>query len=310
MSLLILLLVAYFLISLSALFDKFLLTKAVTHPAAYAVLISTIGLTAILFIPVGYFLPEHAFFVPESFALGINILSGASYTLAVYFLYKALLKNDASRVFPFVGALTAIGTFLLSYFFLGERLELQRISAFFVLLLGGLLVSINLNKHNFSSLFSKGFGSATFAGLIFAISYTAAKFTYDGQGFVSGFIWIRISAFIACLVFLLFAVNRKAVSQMLNSPSGIKKRSTQLVLLFGQISTGVGFLLMNYAISIASASIVLAAQGLQYAYLLLMVILLSKKFPSILTEKLTFSALLQKVIAVILISIGLGMLVL
>ncbi|MBU2575664.1 hypothetical protein KKF64_01050, partial [Patescibacteria group bacterium] len=69
----------------------------------------------------------------------------------------------------------------------------------------------------------------------------------------------------------------------------------------------LGFVLVNYSISLASVSLVNAMQGAQYAFLLLMIILLAKKFPKIMSEKLTGAVLAQKIFAIILISIGIGL---
>ncbi|MBL7155316.1 MAG: hypothetical protein ISS88_02310, partial [Candidatus Portnoybacteria bacterium] len=49
-------------------------------------------------------------------------------------------------------------------------------------------------------------------------------------------------------------------------------------------------------------------QGIQYAFLLIIALFLSKKFPQILKEQISQSAVLQKTMAILLIVLGLGIL--
>jgi len=106
-------------------------------------------------------------------------------------------------------------------------------------------------------------------------------------------------------VILLPKNNYLAVKEGLSAKTPIRKRTNQLALLGGQVCTGFGFFLLNYAISLASASIILAAQGLQYAFVLIFAVALSKKFPEVLKEKMTLKILAQKIFAISLIGVGL-----
>lgn len=74
--------------------------------------------------------------------------------------------------------------------------------------------------------------------------------------------------------------------------------------------SGIAFALLNYAIAIGSVTLVNAMQGLQYVFLLIMVAILSYKYPNILTEAVSRKSLTQKIIAVTLIGLGLAMIAL
>jgi len=74
--------------------------------------------------------------------------------------------------------------------------------------------------------------------------------------------------------------------------------------LFGQACGGTGNLLMTYAISIASVTLVQALQGTQYIFVFLGVLFLTFYFPRILKEKVTREIILQKTIAILLIISG------
>ncbi|MCD4705917.1 hypothetical protein K8R61_02450, partial [bacterium] len=69
------------------------------------------------------------------------------------------------------------------------------------------------------------------------------------------------------------------------------------------------FLLINYAFSINSVTLTHSLQGLQYTFLFLIILILSKKFPFILKEKITPFILTQKICAILLICGGLFFLI-
>src|SRR3989344_1689830 len=134
MDIVLLLAAAYLLISVTALADKFILTKALPHPVVYAFFISTIGLTALVLLPFGFILPPLT-------QLGSSLIAGAVYTFAILSLYYALRHSEASRVFATAGSLGAVMTFILSYLLLGERLAGVQLLAFGLVIIGGIAIS-------------------------------------------------------------------------------------------------------------------------------------------------------------------------
>jgi len=292
------LVIAYFLIALAALADKFVLTKALPEPVAYAVTVSTVGLVGLVLIPFG-------FVVPNLWQLFISLVAGFGYTLSIFCLYKAVKFSEVSRVYTLVGAITAISTFIFSYIFLAERLSFFQLVAFFILLFGGVLINLEFKKGKF---LSRSFIFAILAGIIFGISYVASKYVYANQIFTSGFVWIRIFAFIGAMLFLVNRNNWHKVRQSFTATSPMRRRSSQLMLFAGQAVGGLGFLLLNYVISLSSVSITLAAQGLQYAFVLVLVLILAKRFPQIWQERFSPLILTQKIAAIFLIGAGLVLL--
>ena len=82
-----------------------------------------------------------------------------------------------------------------------------------------------------------------------------------------------------------------------------KKR---FILVAGDIALGVtGATLVQYAVALGSVSMVNALAGAQYAILIFLVALISKFFPNILKETFTSKEIVQKIVAVVIISIGL-----
>ena len=92
--------------------------------------------------------------------------------------------------------------------------------------------------------------------------------------------------------------------KIFNAPKETSKGN--IFLYYGaRVSGGLAGLLQNYAISLGSVTLVNAMQGTQYAFLLVMAILLSRYYPRVLKEQISFAIFLQKIAAIILISGGL-----
>jgi drug/metabolite transporter (DMT)-like permease len=287
-------LAGHFLNSFAFLMDKFLLTKKVPSPFVYAFFIGALGILAIALVPFGVV-------IPSSIELIRALVAGSTFILALVFFFSGLKENEASRVVPLTGGLVPAFTFVFAYFWLGERLGQVEIIAFVLLLAGSVLISIEGGKAKSST---KGYVYAVIAALIFAVSFVITKQVYIEQEFISGFVWSRIGGFIMALSFLLIPSARNGI---IHQPKQKNSGTTTGLFIAGQITGAIGFVLVSYSISLASVSLVNAMQGVQYVFLLVMILMLSKKFPKILSEKLSGAVLVQKIIAIVLISIGIGL---
>jgi len=292
---LLLLIFAYLFIAVAFLIDKFIVTKVIPEPAFYTVVISTMGLSAFVLTPWGLSWPS---LYPAAKAA----LAGGSFTLAVFFLYHAMRSGEASRVVTLVGALGAVTTFVLSFLFLDQRLGLFQNIAFGLLILGGVLVTFETKRADQAQ---SWIWQGLTAALLFGISYTAIQSTYDSLGFSSGFIWSRVFAFLFALMFLIPKNNRGLIKKNLAGQSNLRQGKNQLLVLSSQVLNGVGFIILNYVVFLASAAIVLAAQGLQYVFVLILTLVLGRKLPGIFKEKYSAGILAQKVFAILLIAVGL-----
>ncbi len=291
MNWLLIVLTGHLLNALAFLMDKFLLSsKRIPSPFVYAFFIGALGILALVLIPFG-------FTVPASAEIIRALVAGAAFIIALVFFFAGLKENEASRVVPLTGGFVPAFTFVLAYLFLGERLGQAEILAFAALVAGGVLITIE-RKGKGST---KGYAYAVIAALIFAISFVITKQVFLEQNFVSGFVWSRIGGFIIALSFLFIPSARYGI---LHQPKQKEGGKTAALFFTGQAAGALGFVLVNYAISLASVSLVNAMQGVQYAFLLAMVGVLAKKFPKILSERLSGGVLVQKIAAIVLISAG------
>jgi len=286
--------VSYMLFAINGIIDKFLLTRAIKHPAAYAFFTGITGFLTWALIPFGL-----KFIGPVD--LLIAIIGGASFIVAMVFLYMATRQTSISRLLPIEGGLVPIFTLAFAYLFLGERLSAGQLFAFILLVAGAILISF---KHDKTGWHSKALGNAVIAALFFALSFTLTKYIFDRTNFISGLVWTRLGFLAVSLSMLIPKKTRKHIFQ---APKEAGKGN--IYLYYGaRVSGGLAGLLQNYAISIGSVTLVNAMQGTQYAFLLAMTIFLSKYFPKILKENINATVLVQKITAIILISFGLFLL--
>ncbi|PIR94501.1 hypothetical protein COT97_00970 [Candidatus Falkowbacteria bacterium CG10_big_fil_rev_8_21_14_0_10_39_11] len=296
MSWLIIVIAAHVLNALVFVLTKALLEKYITNEKVFAILIGILGLIGFVMAPFGLVFPSLVNF-------SIDILAGATFVWALYFFYSVLKKFDASTVVPVSGASVPIFTFILSFIFLNERLQLNELLAFGLLLVGTVVISLVRSKH---PLTIKAFSVTVLSGFTFAISYFLTKFAYETHDFVSAFVWMRVGSFIGALVLLLDPKAREATMRI------VKKTSAKIKISFIGVMTlaAAAFLLLNWGISLASVSLVNALQGVQYAFLIIIVILGNIFLPKIIKEKIRGWVLIEKIFAIFLIAGGIVLLTL
>lgn len=293
--------------------DKFLLTKSIPRPASYTLNVGVLtGLVGLALAPFG---------LAKLSLLNviISLIAGMSFAFALFTMYTALKRDEASRIVPFIGSMNPVFIFILASIFLNEQLSEKELLAFFLIIFGGGIISWKIKgkqeiikdniANKFKRIFSnknksvtiKIFGIATLSAFLFATSYTLTKYIYEQTEFLNGFIWTRFGVFVGAMI-IIMVVNRQAEKKVkekkLNKKSG-------MIFLTGQIFGGLSFFLINYAFSLNSVTLVQAMQGFQYVILFLLIIILSKKFPKILEEKLTPIIITQKIIAIVFIGTGL-----
>ncbi len=293
---------AHFFSAAIFIFDRYLLKRGFPNPLNYAFYVGILSIVVLLLVPFG-------FFVPTSNQIIVSIAGGIVWVLATIIFYTALHKGESSRVVPTVGGLIPLFTLALSFIFLGERLSAKELIAFCFLVSGGLLLSILVEKNhaNFKNQeihLTKTSLPVLGAALAFAIYFVITKSVFSQLGFVNSLIWIRLGAFLGALLLLIPASFRKMIFQ---KGETVKVRAFELFLCARILGVASG-LLMYWAIFLGSVTLVNSLQGTQYLFLLVLAFLLFKKILS-LKEQFEKGVLAQKIIAIILIGIGLAILI-
>jgi len=301
--------------------DKFLLSKKIHSSITYAFYV---GIWSVFNIALLMFDP----WLPGFRELLIDLLAGALFLVTLIFWYKALHQSEATRVVPIVGALTPIFSFLFSYVFLNHGLAERQLLAFFILINGGILISIKHTRfwllkevwNSVRNIFGNVLGpiharyrptrrliiNSVTSALFFAIYYVLIKYIYASQPFIGGFVWSRMGTFLGVLLILFVPDWRRLI---VKHQKGAKTPKNLFFFLSVRIVAALAFIMLNWAISLGNVALINSLQGTQYVFLFFLVLFISAKFPKILKEELGGGVLLQKIIGVMLIGAGLYMLV-
>jgi drug/metabolite transporter (DMT)-like permease len=240
----------------------------------------------------------------------IALLSGATFALGLWAMYQSFGKSEVSHAGPLIGGVVAVFVLCFSSFFLGERFDNQFLIAFCFLVVGSFMIS--REKSDKKNGWHSGMNWAILSGFLFAISHVSAKYLYDAYGFFSGLVWSRGALGVFGLI-LLFAPSVRAELKKIFSKSqageAAPKKSNALIIIFNRLCGVVGVLLVQWAISLGSVTVVNALAGLQYALLVIAVFALSKFFPKILKEEYVKGELIREFAAVLIIGIGMALLI-
>lgn len=315
---------AYLCFGLVNFLDKYLIGGPLQDYKIYSFYMGIMSIFALFLIPIGFLvsvgilsplkviIPDFSkiFLIPSVFQIVLSLAAGATFLFALATLYRGIQHYEVSRITPAVGGLSPLFTLGLTYLFTSlplksefiqsETLGLKGYLALIFLTLGSVIITLRRKK--ISSL-----GSLKISGLsgfLFALAFILIKVVYSYQPFWSGFIWIKIGSFLTALLFLSSSKVREEIIH--------KRRLFQAkvagVFLAAKVSGAAGTLLRNGAIFLAPVlflPIIHALAGIQYVFLIILATLLFFKFPKILQEEVSPSVLTQKIIAILLIGVGL-----
>ncbi|MFA5188205.1 MAG: EamA family transporter [Patescibacteria group bacterium] len=284
---------AYLLFALANIGDKLVVSKFKTAPIAYAFYVGILGVVAVILLPFGVKWINFNLLV-------ISFFAGVAFIMAAFFMYKALAQGEASRAITLLGSSSPIFTFLLSAGILQEKLNDEELISFGILVLAIILLSQHKPDGKKTKIHWELIIWALLAGLFFSINYVLTKFLFYQETFVTVFFWTRIGGVLTALFIFGLAKTRKIIKKDWQRP---KKQKGLLV--FGiQLVGGLGVIFQSYALNLASATLVNALQAIQYALVFIMAIFLGKKIPE-LKENLAKREIIIKIIAIILVAIGL-----
>lgn len=295
-------LLGYFLLAISQILDKFLLTKErIPEPATYAFYVS-------LFSAFGFVFSIFGLNILSLYEMIIFFTAGILFTYSLLTFYYAVRDHDVARVSPlrelFITGTVVSFAFLLPEFFGEPTVTKAFILAVLFFIIGGALISYDLPLRASDHLPV----SVILSGFLMGIHLLLLRIGYAEAGFVDGLVWSRAGAFLGAFTLLLFPVFRRQIfkHQKVKTPDQGKKKNLSVMALFvtNKSIAGTASFLLVYAISIGSATLVQALNGMLFVFLLLLVVPISKLYPQVFTEKLSFSDWFQKVIALILIAAG------
>ena len=229
----------------------------------------------------------------------IIMIAGAIQIIAVFAFYKALDKEEVSRVIPLF-QLTPVFVLILSAIFLKEVLTLNQYFGFILILFGGFLIAIKRIEGGFK--LREAFWWMVLSSSIYAIQAIIIKSLYIKYSYLSLTFYISIGIFIPTFVLLTFS--SKSRSSFIKEFSNLNITGWALVGLAAIFIIGAdlsGF----WAFKTGSASLISVLRGFQSIFVFIFSLILSVWLSKILKEELVSKVLLTKIIAISLMLAGL-----
>lgn len=302
---LILAIAAQFVSAIVALFDKYIVTsdKALPRPFVYAFvtcLLSGASIIVYLFswVPIpleGVAIPKFSGIEKPTLAVvAFSFLAAYTFFGALVSMFSALRTSDASDVIPVVGAVSALGTFGLGYFFLDIRLTPNFLAGVILLAFGTIFVS-HLRFTWKTALLS------IHAGLFFALHYVTFKGLLSLTTFDNAFFWSRIGFVAFALTLLLIPEYLEKIRTQTTSTG---KRGGFLIIA-NKILAGIAAILILKATELGDAAVVQALGGLQFVFILILGLLFGPKTDPALGENTrAWRDIMHKAIFISIITLG------
>ena len=285
--------VGYIILAGVSILDKFILTKSVKNSATYAFY------STVFFFGIFFLLPFCQKILPSDFIWAL--VAGLSFGLATWVFFMALKYGETSHMAPFIGASVAIFTYVLSFLILGESLSINQKIGILFLVLASLLFAFEKTKKH--SGFHKGFLWGVLSGCLFALSHVSSKYFYNQYSFITGIVWTKGTIGFVSLIALLLPSVRSDI--FVSKAKKIKEKTGKATLVIADKFFGlIGTLSIQYAIAIGSVVIVNALAGIEYAFTVLFVYLLTKFKPKLFSEYFAVGELKVEIVAILLAVVG------
>lgn len=307
--------------ALSGIADKFLVSGRIEKPAVYVLILTLFSLTSFALAPFGLHLLPPA-------GMAIFLVSGVLFAWSLLFLFTAFRTGEVSRILPLVGIFSAIITLFPSIvrIVVSGEIPVFGLLSFALLLVGVVLLSLSGSGGCWYSQCEVRL--AFLSGLFLAGFYLLIKVGEgSGANFVSGLIWSRLGVFLGGLSLCIIPVYRRdmvaflsqeifvrrdaslsSVDARLKSADAQRRRTgsvpTWLLFISGKTLGGIGAILIIFATYRGPVSLVQALVGVQFVFVFLLALILSKRFPDIFSERISRAEWIRKIGAFILISLG------
>jgi drug/metabolite transporter (DMT)-like permease len=301
---------AYFLFAVVNLTDKFLIDNVLKSSKTYSFIVCL--LSSLVFLISPWFLHW-----PGIYLFLANMITGALFAAALYFLYEALSRGEAARTVILIGGMISVFSTIAS-FLMGESFYFTQLLGVIFLLIGIFLIAYLPDRHSFWEKIWSGLTLnkkekisvwlILLSSIFYSAFFVSTKLVYSNQDFWSAFIWVRLGALFSALLFLLDKKSRLEIFDNLGLKKKKKKKSKKnnnvFLFLFNQGLGSAAFILQNYAIFLGPVAIINSLQGVQYALMLFFAFFLGFYFKEY-KEKFSWPNFSQKLLAVIIISLGL-----
>jgi drug/metabolite transporter (DMT)-like permease len=250
--------------------------------------------------------------MPSPDGLALIAAAGITLQLALLLSFMALWRGEASRVVPTIGAATPVFAAIFAFLVLGERLPPLTYVALALLLTGAVVISARPGQ-----MIGLAFWLAVASGAAGAFETVLIKIVYGYNHFISSFALLGMGNIIFCAVLLAFvpAVRREATHILHPKPASKSRQVKRIIgsggfiIFINNLIGSAGVVVLNLALALGSVSLVNALKGLQYVGVFVIALVLGRLYPRLLREELSVQSVRQKLLAIGMIGLGIGLLV-
>lgn len=229
----------------------------------------------------------------------VIFLAGIIQIIAVFAFYKALAKEEVSRVIPLF-QLTPIFVLILSALLLKENLTTNQYIGFILILLGGFFIGLRRIEGLFK--LREAFWWMILSSSIYAIQAIMIKSLYANYSYLDLTFYHGVGIFIPTFALLTFSSKSRGSFTREFSNLNI---TGWLIVGLATIFIAGAYLSGLWAFRTGSATLISVLRGFQSIFVFIFSLVLSIWLPKILKEELASGVLLTKVIAISLMLVGL-----
>lgn len=270
---------------------KYAVDKRIKNPYIFLILFTL--LEGVIFL----IWPFINFTLPSWSIIGWLMLASFLYFFGGFPYIKAMQMEEVTRINILWGLIPVISLFF--GYLIGDQITGQQGLALLILVVGTILAGVHLGLGKWR--FSKAFWLMLLACVSFAAYGVIMRFVFRNIPFINGFIFVLFFEFFYSLLVLFFS--KKWLREFKEVVHGIDVKF--VVILFLTVLTALGGSFMNQmALSLQQTSLVFSLEGFQIIFVFIVTILLSSFFPHIIKEEFDKKNLLLKLIALILMVVG------
>lgn len=279
-------------------FDKYLLSKYIKGGTVGALILFS-ALFAVVALPVIFFINPQVLSSVSFWQGLILMLNGALLTVAILFYLYALDTDEASYVAPFFQLVPVFG-FITGFLILGEVLTSQQVVAGLVILAGSFLLSLELNEGK-TRIKKKMVLLMLGSSFFYAINAVIFKSIAVHQGFLDSLFWDMAGKFLfGVILYFAVASYRKEFIHLIK----VSGKAVISLNVFNEIIGLIGEFALIFAVLYAPVALVQSVSGMQPAFVLIIGVFLTVFFPKFAEESLTRKFLAQKILGIVIITIG------
>ena len=220
----------------------------------------------------------------------------------VYYLipyFKALQNEDSSRVIPLFQFIPIL-ILLFSFIFLREIITRNQLLGFVITFVGAFLLTVEKGESKILKP-RKAFWYMLLASFLYSLAPILFKYVVIQTDFWTAFFYQCVGGGLGALSLLIIPAYRKSWSgEGMHLPW-----TTWGIMSFNQTLAILAEMSSSFAFSLAPVALVSVITGTQSFFVLIFALILSLKFPHILSEDIRKNTLVVKSISIILIFAGL-----